>query len=174
VEGSESTELLTHLAETGGRDNASIRETLNGIPCRHLQRPGRYNGSLYFVVGSDFKTGGLMDLKVEIEYLVKKDAAFRLQFDGQDGLVHRSYQPVLADGASVLKFETGADYGKVANADLGRWSTATFHLTNAVFLNSQKDGADFRLEVVPPDIYVRRVTVTHVTPGTTEPPRSKN
>jgi len=32
--------------------------------------------------------------------------------------------------------------------------------TNAVFMNSQRDGADFRLEVVPPDIYVRRVTVT--------------
>jgi hypothetical protein len=27
-------------------------------------------------------------------------------------------------------------------------------------MNSQRDGADFRLEVVPPEIYVRRVTVT--------------
>ena len=38
--------------------------------------------------------------------------------------------------------------------------TAVAATTNAVFMNSQRDGADFRLEVVPPDIYVRRVTVT--------------
>jgi len=99
-----------------------------------------------------------MNARVEIEHLATPDTAIRLQFDGIDGKVHRKYQPVLAKGASILRMGTGADYGRVTTS--GVWSVATFHLTNAVFLNSQRDGADFRLEVVPPDIYVRRVTVT--------------
>jgi len=31
-------------------------------------------------------------------------------------------------------------------------------------MNSQRDGADFRLEVVPPELYVRRVTVLRENP----------
>ena len=99
-----------------------------------------------------------MNARVEVEYLAKKDTAFRLQFDGLDGDVHQKYQPALPVGARVMRFGTGADYGTIPTP--GVWSVATFHLTNAAFLNSQRDGADFRLEVVPPEIHVRRVTVT--------------
>ena len=99
-----------------------------------------------------------MNARVEIEYLARPDTAFRLQFDGLDRNVHQKYQPVLPNGATVLRFGTGADYGRIPTP--GVWSVATFHLTNAVFMNSQRDGADFRLEVVPPEIHVRRVTVT--------------
>ncbi len=75
-----------------------------------------------------------------------------------DDINKRLYMPVLAEGARPMRFGTGADYGTIPTSAV--WSRATFHLTNAVFLNSQRDGADFRLEVVPPEIYVRRVTLT--------------
>ena len=65
---------------------------------------------------------------------------------------------MLPTGAAVMRLDTGADYGVIPIPNV--WSVATFHVTNAVFTNSQRDGADFRLEVVPPQIHVRRVTVT--------------
>lgn len=159
VLGDESTERtggVTHLPEAG-RNQTSVR-VLNGVPCRFMERPGRYSGSLYFELSSDFKHEGPMNARVEIEYLAKAGTAIRLQFDADDGEAHQSYQPVLPVGAAVMRFGTGADYGTIPTP--GVWSVATFHVTNAVFLNSQRDGADFRLEVVPPEIHVRRVTVT--------------
>lgn len=84
--------------------------------------------------------------------------SIRLQFDGLDGDTHCMYLPVLPEGARVMRLGTGADYATIPNP--GVWSMATFHLTNTVFLNSQRDGADFRLEVAPPEIHVRRVTLT--------------
>jgi len=52
------------------------------------------------------------------------------------------------------------------------WATATFHVTNAVFQNGQNGDADFRLEMaVPPEIYVRRVTVTREEAAATSTPR---
>jgi hypothetical protein len=35
-----------------------------------------------------------------------------------------------------------------------------FHIRNATFENAQNGGADFRLTIRPPDLYVRRVTLT--------------
>jgi hypothetical protein len=40
------------------------------------------------------------------------------------------------------------------------WETATFHLRDAAFEGSQNGGADFRFEVLPPELYIRRVTIT--------------
>jgi hypothetical protein len=147
---------VLHLPEAGGTYQTSVR-ILNGIPCRLLERPGRYCGSLYFELSTDFKRDGPMNARVEIEYLAKADTAIRLQFDGLAGDVHQKYRPVLPQDTRVMRLGTGADYGTIPTP--GVWNVATFQLTNAVFMNSQKEGADFRLEVVPPEIYVRRVTV---------------
>jgi hypothetical protein len=137
---------------------ASI-EFINEVPCRDLDRlgEGRMFGSLYFAISPSFKRDGLTNARVEVEYHARKDTAFRLQFDGMDGDTHRMYQPLLPEGARVMRFGTGADYATIPTP--GVWSVATFHITNGLFLNSQRNGADFRLEVVPPKIYVRRVTV---------------
>jgi hypothetical protein len=159
VLGEQSTEAaggVIHLPEVG-RNQTSMR-VLNGVPCRFMERPGRYCGSLYFELSPAFKGEGSMNARVEIEYLAKAGTAIRLQFDGLDGDVRQAYRPVLPTGAAVMRLDTGADYGVIPIPNV--WSVATFHVTNAVFMNSQRDGADFRLEVVPPQIHVRRVTVT--------------
>jgi hypothetical protein len=134
-------------------------EVLDGVTCRYLNRmnENRMFGSLYFSISPGFKRAPIKNARVEVEYLGKKDTAFRLQFDGIDGETRRMYQPILPDDARVMRFGTGADYGTIPTP--GVWSVATFHITNAVFMNSQRDGADFRIEVVPPELYVRRVTV---------------
>ena len=142
--------------ENSGR---TVIQIFNGAPCRLMNRAngGRMFDSLYFAISPSFKGQGLTNAVVEIEYLAKPGVSFRLQFDGIDGDMRRIYQPVLPDGARVMRFGTGADYATIPTP--GVWSVATFHVTNSVFLYSQKDGADFRLEVVPPEILVRRVTV---------------
>jgi hypothetical protein len=149
---------LRHLPDAG-RARTSV-QNVDGVPCRYLNRvtEGRYCGSLYFAINPSFKAEGLKHARVEIEYLAKPDVSVRLQFDGVEGDTHRMYLPVLPEGARVITIGTGADYGIIPTP--GVWSVATFHLTNAVFLNSQRDGADFRMEVAPPEIYVRRVTMT--------------
>ncbi len=143
--------------------NSASVQVLEGVPCRYLNRvqEGRMFGSFYFAINPSFKSDGLKNARVEVEYLGNKDTAFRLQFDGMDGDTPRSYQPVLPEGARVMRFGTGADYGFISTP--GIWNVATFHITNAVFLNSQRDGADFRIEVVPPDLHVRRITITRET-----------
>jgi len=152
-----------NLAEDGLRlvteNSYAAVTTLEGAPCRYLNRlsEGRMFGSLYFKISPSFKRDGLKNARVEVEYWGRTGTAFRLQFDGMDGDTPRIYQPVLPEGASVMRFGTGADYGTISTP--GVWSVARFHITNAVFLNSQRDGADFRIEVVPPELYVRRVTV---------------
>ncbi|MDB6031490.1 MAG: hypothetical protein JWM16_1828 [Verrucomicrobiales bacterium] len=135
-------------------------ELLGGVPCRHLDRTreGRMFASIYFAISPGFKRQGLKNARVDIEYLAKPETAFRLQYDAMEGDTRRLYKPLLPAGAKVMRFGTGADYATIPNP--GVWSTATFHLTNGVFANSQRDGADFRLEVLPPEIYLRRVTVT--------------
>ena len=99
----------------------------------------------------------------------KAERSFRVQFDGMNGDTHQRYLPVLAEGATVMRFGTGADYATAP--EIGHWAIATFHLTNAVFRNSQKGGADFRIEVVPPDIYLRRVAVIREDPASLNSPR---
>jgi hypothetical protein len=151
-------EGLRHLADQN--DGRTTIETLDGVPCRYLNRlrEGRMFGSFYFAISPSFKRDGLKNARVDIEYFSKPDHAFRLQFDGMDGDTHQRYLPLLPEGARVMRFGTGADYGTAPT--VGAWAVATFHITNAFFMNSQKGGADFRLEVVPPELHVRRVSVT--------------
>jgi hypothetical protein len=137
----------------------ALVQTLDGVPCRYLNRlrEGRMFGSLYFAISPSFKGDGLKNARVEVEYLGKMNTAFRLQYDAMDGERHRLYMPLLAEGMPTMRFGTGADYGTIPTS--GVWSVATFHITNGVFMNMERNGADFRIEVVPPEIYVRRVTV---------------
>jgi len=148
---------LRHIGNDN--DGRTAIEEIDGAPCRHLDRmrEGRMFGSCYFAINPGFKEAGLTNARVEIEYFCRAERSFRVQFDGMDGQAHQRYWPVLAEGAKVMRFGTGADYATAP--EIGRWAVATFHLTNAVFRNSQKNKADFRIEVVPPDIYLRHVTV---------------
>jgi len=104
---------LQHLINAGG-GHASI-QNLDGVPCCYLNRinENRMYASLYFAIDPSFKRERLKNARVEIEYLAKRDTAFRLQFDGLDGDTHRMYKPVLPEGARVMRFGTGADYGTI-------------------------------------------------------------
>jgi hypothetical protein len=152
-----ATDGLRHLTEES--DGQTVSTNLNGQPCCYLDRTreGRPYGSFYFQISPSFKRSGLKNARVEVEYLSRVATGFRLQYDGMEGGARARYLPVLAEGVAAMRYPTGADYGRISNG--GTWETAAFHLTNTVFQNSQKGDADFRIEVVPPEIYIRRVTV---------------
>ena len=152
-----SADGLRHLNEE--RDGQTVQSTLDGESVRYLNRTqeGRPMGSFYFQISPSFKTNGLRNARVEIEYWSRVATGLRLQYDAATAGVRAAYRPVLAEGATVMRYPTGADYGKIFNN--GTWQTARFHLTDAVFQNSQKGTADFRIEVVPPELYIRRVTL---------------
>ena len=150
-------EGLRHLPDAAG--GHTTVEFVGGVPCRYINRlrEMRLSAALYFALSPSFKQQGLKDARVEVEYLTKTTTYFRLQYDAMDGESHRIYRPALPEKVPVTKLGMGADYA--ISATPGTWSVATFHLRDAVFENSQRDGADFRIEVIPSEIYVRRVAV---------------
>jgi hypothetical protein len=115
-------------------------------------------GYAYFALSPTFKREGFSPVRVEIEYFAPRPASFRLQFDGlRDESRHR-YITALPENAPLVRFGPRIDYARIPV--IASWAVATFHLTNAVFRNGQNGDSDFRLEVVPPDIYLRRVIVS--------------
>jgi hypothetical protein len=147
--------LRHHADEADGRTQI---ENLDGVTCRLMRRENKAFGFLYFAISPSFKRDRLNNARVDVEYFVKKRTFWRLQFDGvRDEAVHH-YVSVLPERAQVVKFGPTTDFARVP--EIGSWSTATFHVTNAVFRNGQNGDADFRLEINPAEIYVRRVTVT--------------
>ncbi len=149
---------VRHLAEEP--DGRTTLTNLDGVLCRHMARPGRGNGFLYFTISPSFKAAGLTNARCEIEYFTTRLTTLRLQYDAMDGERHRPYKSVQVEGGQTIDFGGSARFSRVTPSN--GWQTATFLLRDGVFLNSQNGGADMRLEVTPPDIFVRRVTVTRV------------
>ena len=153
---------LQHLPEE--RDGLTTIVNLEGVTCRQLDlaAKGKPFGSFYFTIAPSFKRTGLTNALIEVEYLAKRSNSFRVQFDGMQGGTSHSYVTVVPIGAQLVR-----RYGEFSHAltpTLGTWSVASFHITNATFRNSQNGGADFRFEVIPPAMYVRRVTVSRENP----------
>jgi len=97
-------------------------------------------------------------LKREVEYFVATPVVFRLQYDGMEGQTHKRYKSVVAEGGQVADMGGSVRFTRLRGSNT--WQTATFHIVDGVFMNSENGGADFRLEVTPPEIYLRRVSVT--------------
>jgi len=148
---------IKHLANQ--RDGLTTVEGIQGLPSRHLnRRPEKKDfGYVYFSIHPTFKSTELRNARIEIEYYTATPLYLRLQYDGMEGETPRIYKPVLPEGGRRVNFGNVATFGGLAGSN--HFQTAVFHVTNAAFLNSQNGGADFRLEVNPPEIYIRRVAV---------------
>ena len=125
-------------------------DEVEGVPCRYMNHRamnlagGAY---LYFAVHPSFKSVPIKMARIEFEYLVRTPVRLKMQYDGMEEGRRRSYK----SAAEILNV-----------TEVGSWQTATFHVSEPAFMNSQIGGADFRLDVNPPEIYVRRVTLTRV------------
>jgi hypothetical protein len=75
-----------------------------------------------------------------------------------NGEMRKPYKSTTPINADEVAF--GATARFVLAPATNEWQTARFRVTDGAFMNSQNGGADFRFEVTPPEIFVRRVTVT--------------
>jgi hypothetical protein len=127
------------------RDGLTTPAMINGVPCRHLKRERGGLGYLYFIVDPAFKRGGHKSVSIEIEYLAPRKGTLGVQYDASQANPPKPYMSV-----EQVEYLSGAK----------EWKTALFYIRNASFANAQNGGADFRFVVSPPELYVRRVTVT--------------
>ena len=129
------------------KDGFTVVATLGDVPCRHLAVQEFNPGYLYFVIDPSFKRKGAGNVDISIDYYDQGFGTLGLQFDATGSKKFRS--PAYADVGTTISLW-----------DTKEWKTATFRVRNASFKNSQNSGSDFRFVVQPPDLYVRRVTVT--------------
>lgn len=135
------------------RDGLTTVVKVADVPCRFLNRKeqGHAEGYIYFAIDPGFKATNATNVRIDVEYFdVVFDAApamLTLQFDASGGSGTLSSAYHRATGSFVLR---GSE----------TWRTATFRARGATFANSQNGRSDFRILVKPPELYVRRVTVT--------------
>lgn len=148
---------LRHLSDEG--DGRTIVTNLDGVACRYLNLVVRQKlwGEFYFDLSPSFKREGLARGRIEVEYLSPNTNGLRLQFNGIQNGRASAYVPVLPVGTTATRELFRSAYALPPSN--GVWTVAVFEITNATFPNTQNGGADFRVEVVPPEMYVRRVTV---------------
>jgi hypothetical protein len=149
---------IRHLAKQA--DGRTTLTNLDGVACRLLDRKPRSFGYVYFAIAPTFKVRELNAVRIEIEYRVHHSGVLRLQFDAMEPERHRAYKTAEPLNEQLVRLGDGQGFLRLRASN--GWQTATFSATNGYFNNSENGGADFRLEVTPAEIYVRRVTVNRV------------
>ncbi len=149
---------LWHLHQVS--DGRTTIVGLDGVRCRYLNltRENRTHGYLYFAIDPTFKRDGLPAACIEVEYFAQQPAYFRLQYDAIEGARHQPFKAGVSSGGDIVTWGPGNQTTRIWASNV--WQTAAFHVRDGAFLNSQNDGADFRFEVTPAELHVRRVTVT--------------
>jgi len=130
-------------------DGRTIPATLDEIPCRYLALEGTNFGYFYFSIDRAFKKRDVSHVRIEVEYA-----------DPQPGLLGLQFDAAVPKGNPELAY-TGVN-PDVRLEGTKTWKTAVFHVQGATFKGAENSGADFRLCVRPPDLYVRKVTVTRI------------
>ena len=134
-------------------DGRTTLMNVQGVPCRclHLTAERFPKGYLYFTMDPTFKTEEVEKVKIEVEYF---DG-----FDGQAGVLGLQYDATLSENRGPNPAFKPC-YPNVPLRGSQKWLKATFHVNDGSFQNSQSGQADFRLWASPPEVCVKRVTVT--------------
>lgn len=137
------------------KDGLTTIVKVDETPCRFLNmKDTRQEAYLYFTIDPAFKKGDVRNVKIEVEYfdVVFDDspASFAIHYDSTG--VSRSSNPAYKSANRTVRLNGS-----------NKWQVATFQIRDAAFINSQNGRSDFRISVRPPEIYVRRVTVTRDT-----------
>jgi hypothetical protein len=132
------------------RDGRTAITNLDGTPCRYSTLANKPWAYFYFAIEPSFKNGELRDADLEVEYFAPRRVAINIEFDASKS--RNIAAPAFA--------KAGPDLWVPGTPG---WQTNVFHLRNATFENAQNGGADFRLTIRPPVLFVRRVTLTRGT-----------
>jgi hypothetical protein len=135
------------LRQVDNDDGLTVPATMDGHETRTLQTTpagGRY---IYFIVDDSFKQAPSLNGKLRIDLFDAAPGSLAVEYDGND--VSAPFSGAYTRSPDVAPMTGGKT-----------WHAAEFRLPAARFLNSQNRGADFRLVLSAPGIYVRRVTLT--------------
>ena len=99
--------------------------------------------------------------RIEVEFFSRRSGYLRLQYDAVEGDNHKPYKSAASDGPEMINLGTVRGFTRLVQSN--GWQTVAFRVADGAFGNSQNGGADFRFEITPPEIYVRRVRVTRET-----------
>jgi hypothetical protein len=128
-------------------DGLTAPVTLEGVPCRHLKLASGEFGYFYFAINRTFKKRDARNVRIDVDYFDLKPGTLTLHYDATESknVPNPAYaeapQRVLLHGSKL-------------------WQTATFHIEGASFKNGENSQSDFRICITPPELYVRRVTIT--------------
>ena len=125
----------------------TAQDTVGDQSCIAVRLDPTDKGHVYFAIDDSIKNGNLRDADIEVECFDPRRALLNIEFDASKS--RNISAPAYAKTTPDARF-TGSQC----------WHTNVFHIRNATFENSQNGGADFRLLIGPPALYVRRVTVT--------------
>jgi hypothetical protein len=129
------------------RDGRTAMTNLDGTLCRYSMMTNKPWAYFYFAIDESFKNGQLTNADIAVEYLAPRRVAINIEYDASKS---RSMSaPAFAKAGPDLWM-----------APSPTWQTNVFYVHDATFENAQNGGADFRLSIRPPELYVRRVTVT--------------
>lgn len=136
----------TGLRLIGTEDGQVALRTIGQRPCWLGQSfRGATGCYLYFRAEDSFKWAASMQASVEVDYFDAAPGPLYVEFDGSD--------PGAAFNGAYSRTQP------ISLAGEQRWKTASFDLNEAVLLNSQNGGADFRLVAEAPGFAVSRVTL---------------
>jgi len=131
------------------KDGLTTPADLDGVQCRCLRLEQGEVGYLYFTIDPTFKKRPVRNVLITAEYFDEKPGVLGIEYDASKSKndSNRAYK-----GLAHIAQLTGSK----------QWRTVTFEIHDATFKNSQNSHSDFRLCMKPPQICVRRVTVTRL------------
>jgi len=127
---------------TGLEGGATSPANVGGKECRLLELENHPRVRCYFQILPAFKTQGLMNARIQVEYYATSPGTMLVRFDGTSGKTPR--------------YTNGGE--KSFDAD-GNWEITNYQITKARFRNGEAGGADFCLATSSRELYIHSVTV---------------
>jgi hypothetical protein len=128
------------------QDGSTEPAEMDGFKCRVALRRSNTPGYMYFAFDPALRSSQIRDAVVTVEYFDYAPGEFRLNYDGVDLTQNRP-----------SRYMSAEEREKCVGSQ--QWRKARFLARNPRFQHSQNGGADFRIELRIPELYVRRVTV---------------
>lgn len=134
------------LKQVENDDGATAPAKIDGRMARASVPYPQGGTYLYLVVDDSFKTAGVRDFELVVDYYDAAPGSLGVEYDGTDETA--AFNGAYTHAPSTIKLEGSKT-----------WKTARFRLPAARFVNSQNRGADLRLVIQSPQFAAGKITL---------------
>jgi hypothetical protein len=146
------------LIEPGKEFRGTVAK-MNGIDCLRFKRSATNGCFIWFRIDPSFKSRGLSNVTVSVEFFDASFGQLEIEYDGNDGDVpDRSEKGKLR----LVVYQHGEYTASEEHVQLQKtqqWKTDVFHLRDVRFQNAQHGNADFRIRARAPEIFLRKLSL---------------